>query len=91
MIARQWVKIYSELCRPGRHRRGDERRNCAGSVSGDMSDPNSNNTPAGAPVVAIVCNSLPPYRTHFHQRIVREMPEITLWTLVTHESGALEL
>ena len=50
-----------------------------------MSNPPASNP--SAPVVAIVCNSLPPYRTHFHKRVVREMPEIALWTLVTHESG----
>lgn len=37
------------------------------------------------PGVAIVCNSLPPYRIHFHSRIVREMPEIQLWTVCTQE------
>jgi glycosyltransferase involved in cell wall biosynthesis len=35
--------------------------------------------------VAIVCNSIPPYRLHVHQRIAREVPEIRLRTIMTHE------
>jgi glycosyltransferase involved in cell wall biosynthesis len=39
------------------------------------------------PNVAVVCNSLPPYRVHAHQRIAREMgEEIKLWTVCTHET-----
>lgn len=42
-----------------------------------------------APLVAIVSNSLTPYRLHLHDRIVREMPEIRLASLFTHsESNA---
>jgi glycosyltransferase involved in cell wall biosynthesis len=38
------------------------------------------------PGVAIVANSLPPYRLHVHQRIAREMAdEISLHTICTHE------
>src|SRR5262245_35870037 len=40
---------------------------------------------ASRPGVAIVCNSLPPYRVHLHRRIAQEMPEIHLWTVCTHE------
>jgi glycosyltransferase involved in cell wall biosynthesis len=43
----------------------------------------SQNTPPG---VAIICNSLPPYRVHLHRRIVRELTGITLWTVCTHEN-----
>jgi glycosyltransferase involved in cell wall biosynthesis len=35
--------------------------------------------------VAIVCNSLPPYRIHLHRRIAAEIPSIRLWTVCTHE------
>src|SRR4051812_31345203 len=35
----------------------------------------------------IVVNALPPYRVHFHQRIAREMPEVKLWTIATHEGA----
>ena len=35
--------------------------------------------------VGFVVNSLPPYRTHVHQRVAREMPEIAMATLLTHE------
>jgi glycosyltransferase involved in cell wall biosynthesis len=38
------------------------------------------------PGVAVVANSLPPYRLHLHQRIAREMGnEILLHTVCTHE------
>jgi glycosyltransferase involved in cell wall biosynthesis len=37
--------------------------------------------------LAIIVNALPPYRVHFHQRIAREMPEVKLWTVATHEGA----
>lgn len=37
------------------------------------------------PVLAIVANSLPPYRLHFHRRISREIQEMRLATVLTHE------
>src|SRR5438876_5016334 len=37
--------------------------------------------------VAVVANSSTPYRTHLHRRIVKEMPEVRLWSLYTHELG----
>ena len=37
--------------------------------------------------LAIIVNALPPYRVHFHQRIVREMPQVKLWTVATHEAA----
>jgi glycosyltransferase involved in cell wall biosynthesis len=38
------------------------------------------------PRVAIIANSLPPYRLHLHQRIAREMAkEILVFTVCTHE------
>jgi len=36
------------------------------------------------PAVAIIVNSLPPYRAHVHRRIAREIPEIEIWTIATH-------
>lgn len=36
-------------------------------------------------MLAIVCESLPPYRVHLHRRIVREIPEVRLATLCTHD------
>jgi glycosyltransferase involved in cell wall biosynthesis len=39
------------------------------------------------PVLAIVANALPPYRLHFHQRVAREIPEMKLATVLTHESS----
>lgn len=40
-----------------------------------------------APLVAIISNSLTPYRLHLHERIEREMPEIRLASLFTHEES----
>ena len=36
------------------------------------------------PRVAVLCNSVTPYRLHLHRRIAREVPEAELWTLTTH-------
>ena len=46
--------------------------------------------PAAPPVpidVAFVANTNTPYRTHLHRRVAREMPELRLWSLFTHEVG----
>lgn len=34
--------------------------------------------------VAVLCNSVTPYRLHLHRRLVDEVPEAELWTLSTH-------
>jgi glycosyltransferase involved in cell wall biosynthesis len=34
------------------------------------------------PILAVLCNELPPYRVHWHRRIAREIPEFTLRTLL---------
>lgn len=54
-----------------------------------MSDSSEENAAGdGRPLLAIVTGHLPPYREHFHRRIVREMPEIRLATLITkYKSG----
>jgi hypothetical protein len=39
------------------------------------------------PAIAIVSNSHTPYRLHVHQRIVREIPQVRLWSLYTHETS----
>lgn len=36
------------------------------------------------PCVPIISNGPTPYRIHLHQRIVREIPSIRLWTVFTH-------
>lgn len=36
------------------------------------------------PTLAVICNSLPPYRVHVQQRIAREL-NVNLYSLVTHE------
>lgn len=45
--------------------------------------------PGGAPPVdlAIIANTNTPYRTHLHRRIARELPEVRLWSVFTHEVG----
>jgi glycosyltransferase involved in cell wall biosynthesis len=48
-----------------------------------MSDP-----PDNRPAVAMVANSFPPYRLHAHLRIVRELPQIKLFSVFTHEIGS---
>src|SRR4051812_35974798 len=35
--------------------------------------------------VAVLLNSLPPYRAQVHRRIVREMADVRLYTVLTHE------
>lgn len=42
--------------------------------------------PPAAPSLVIVCNSIPPYRIHLHRRVAHEVPELKLWTVVTHEN-----
>lgn len=39
------------------------------------------------PRLAIVCNSLTPYRVHLHERIVAEIPEVELWSIATHANA----
>ena len=62
----------------------------AGAVSASVAGlasaaaPSSAATPAD---IAVVANSSTPYRTHFHRRVVHEMPEVRLWSLYTHEVG----
>jgi glycosyltransferase involved in cell wall biosynthesis len=36
------------------------------------------------PRVAVVTNSVTPYRQYLHEQLVREVPEVELWTLTTH-------
>jgi glycosyltransferase involved in cell wall biosynthesis len=40
-----------------------------------------------APSYAIVANSLTPYRLNLHRRLVREIPELRLWSVFTHEAS----
>ncbi len=35
--------------------------------------------------IAIISNSQTPYRIHLHQRVARELPQVVLWSLYTHE------
>jgi glycosyltransferase involved in cell wall biosynthesis len=39
------------------------------------------------PGIAIISNSHTPYRLHLHQRIAKEVPEIKLWSVYTHETS----
>lgn len=37
--------------------------------------------------VAVVANSLPPYRIQLHERLVESFPEVELWSLTTHSNA----
>jgi glycosyltransferase involved in cell wall biosynthesis len=37
--------------------------------------------------LAIVSRSVPPYRVHLHRRIRKEIPGVSVWTLVTHDAS----
>jgi hypothetical protein len=39
------------------------------------------------PAIAIVSNSHTPYRLHLHKRIAREIPQVRLFSLYTHETS----
>ncbi len=39
------------------------------------------------PALAIIANSITPYRLHLHRRIVREVPQIRLLSVFTHEAS----
>lgn len=41
----------------------------------------------GLPRVAILCNSLPPYRIYLHDRLTRQLPQVEFWTLTTHNNA----
>lgn len=41
-------------------------------------------------ILAIIANELTPYRLHLHRRIVAELPEVTLWSVFTHEGPYAE-
>jgi len=43
------------------------------------------NAPPPAPGFAIIANAATPYREHLHRRIARELTEITLYSLYTHD------
>jgi glycosyltransferase involved in cell wall biosynthesis len=40
---------------------------------------------AAPPVIALVVPEIPPYRVHFHRRLVREIPELGIATVITQE------
>ena len=37
--------------------------------------------------VAVIANSLPPYRIHLHEELVEKFPEVELWSLTTHSNA----
>lgn len=41
----------------------------------------------GRPVLAFIVNVVTPYRLHVHQRLAREIPEVRLATLITHDQA----
>lgn len=58
--------------------------NVTGRVSGTLG-------PRGEsvkPNIAIIANVMAPYRLHAHLRIARELHEVTLWSVLTHDKGS---
>lgn len=53
------------------------------SVTAHEMDPQPH-TNRGTLDLAIIANANTPYREHLHRRIVREMPEMRLWSVFTH-------
>jgi glycosyltransferase involved in cell wall biosynthesis len=49
-----------------------------------MSMPVTEHEGTNRPAVAMICNSLPPYRLHMHARVAREIPQIRLFSILTH-------
>jgi glycosyltransferase involved in cell wall biosynthesis len=45
----------------------------------------SQHTEESRPLVAIIANVQTPYRTHLHRRLIREVPEVRIASLFTHE------
>ena len=43
--------------------------------------------PRAAKRLVIIANVLTPYRVHLHQRLVREIPDIELHTVLTHAAA----
>src|SRR5687767_1779028 len=37
------------------------------------------------PAIAVISNAHTPYRLHFHRRIARELGEVELWSVYTHD------
>jgi glycosyltransferase involved in cell wall biosynthesis len=62
-------------------RQSEERSSPAGRVSTTIGQPA---TPAAPINLAIVSNSITPYRVHVHRRIARELPAVRLNSVFTH-------
>ncbi len=45
------------------------------------------NASSRLPALAIVANALTPYRLHLHKRLIREIPELQIWSLFTHDAS----
>jgi glycosyltransferase involved in cell wall biosynthesis len=65
-----------------RDRNGGTNMNAMERIS--TSNRNSVAARSGVRKVAIVANSFTPYRIYVHKRIVHEVPEVELWTVMTH-------
>lgn len=45
------------------------------------------NRSSGSVPVAIINNSITPYRIHLHRRLANEMPDLEIWSLFTHDTS----
>ena len=76
-IARRWPEHYRAAGAMESPARPSTDRGASITVSSPV--------PSAEPVkLAIVSNSVTPYRVHVHQRIVRELPDVRLYSLLTH-------
>src|SRR3954463_14404292 len=54
------------------------------SIHGPVFTPMNDND--SRPALVVVAQELTPYRRHLHRRIVAEIPELKLWSLLTYDS-----
>ncbi|QDT74100.1 glycosyltransferase [Lacipirellula limnantheis] len=60
------------------------------TLDASAADRHSCSTAAGQTVerrIAVVANSLPPYRVQLHEELVNSYPQIELWSLTTHSNA----
>jgi glycosyltransferase involved in cell wall biosynthesis len=50
-----------------------------------MHDAPATSAESPRPALAIMCQTVPPYRQHLHRRLAREVPELRLLTINTHK------
>ncbi|MCO6047519.1 glycosyltransferase family 4 protein [Aeoliella sp. ICT_H6.2] len=59
----------------------------ASTIADDSPVDDAQQAPHARPRVAVITNSVTPYRQYVHQRLVDEVPQVELWTLTTHDNA----